>query len=390
MTVAGNEYTPAPRFAFYLRSVFDLKDPERQMEITAEDCALLNPNTGVCPVLRSPMDLRTARRMYTRVPVLHSDVTSADRSSWGFRGLLMYMMNTGSEEFRTADQLVSEGYRQAGADFIKGDACYVPLYEGKMIHQFDHRFGTYQGQSEAQRNQGKLPESTLTQHQDPEYRATPNYWVREESVQTRLDGKWNERWLLVWRDITSPVTARTTIATIVPVVGAGDTLPVALLDADAGLAACFLANLCSYALDYAARQKVAGNHLRFSYFQQLPIVPRETYMRPATWAPESSLREWVLERVLQLVYTSLDVAGFAEACGCSGTPFTWDAERRFHLRAELDAAFCHLYGLEREEVEHVMDSFRIVREREEAAFGEYRTKRLVVAEYVRLAENSVE
>ena len=46
------------------------------------------------------------------------------------------------------------------------------------------------------------------------------------------------------------------------------------------------------------------------------------------------------------------------------------------IRAELDAAYFHLYGLERDEVEHVMDSFDALRRREEKPqnFGEFRTK----------------
>ena len=49
------------------------------------------------------------------------------------------------------------------------------------------------------------------------------------------------------------------------------------------------------------------------------------------------------------------------------------------IRAELDAAYFHLYGLERDEVEHVMDSFdRQAREEEPQNFGEFRTKRLIL------------
>ena len=31
---------------------------------------------------------------------------------------------------------------------------------------------------------------------------------------------------------------------------------------------------------------------------------------------------------------------------CDGAPFVWDEERRFKIRAELDAAFFHLYGVD--------------------------------------------
>ena len=55
------------------------------------------------------------------------------------------------------------------------------------------------------------------------------------------------------------------------------------------------------------------------------------------------------------------------------------------LRADLDAAFLHVYGLTRPEAEHVLDSFAVVRKYEERDHGEYRTRRLVLESYDRIA-----
>jgi hypothetical protein len=77
---------------------------------------------------------------------------------------------------------------------------------------------------------------------------------------------------------------------------------------------------------------------------------------------------------------------FARDHGYEGPPFRWDAERRALLRAELDAAFFHLYGLERDDVDYVMDTFWVVRDRDVKAHGEYRTKRLILEIYDELAE----
>jgi hypothetical protein len=79
------------------------------------------------------------------------------------------------------------------------------------------------------------------------------------------------------------------------------------------------------------------------------------------------------------------MAAFARDLDCDGPPFVWDLERRATLRAELDAAFFHIYGLNREEVDHVMDTFPIVRRKDESAHGEYRTKRLVLEKYDEMA-----
>ncbi|MGC9332646.1 MAG: hypothetical protein ACP5JJ_00740, partial [Anaerolineae bacterium] len=67
-----------------------------------------------------------------------------------------------------------------------------------------------------------------------------------------------------------------------------------------------------------------------------------------------------------------------EGWGGGPAPFVWDEQRRARLRAELDALYAHLYGLTREELAYVLDTFPIVKRKDEAQYGEYRTKRMVL------------
>jgi len=88
-----------------------------------------------------------------------------------------------------------------------------------------------------------------------------------------------------------------------------------------------------------------------------------------------------------------------------GPPFKWDKERRFLLRCELDAAFFHLYlgtpeewqeqgspelrryfPTPREAVAYIMETFPIVKRKDEAKYGEYRTKRIILEIYDEMAE----
>ncbi len=50
---------------------------------------------------------------------------------------------------------------------------------------------------------------------------------------------------------------------------------------------------------------------------------------------------------------------------------------RFLLRCELDAAFYHLYGVERDDVDYIIKSFSIVKRKDEEKYSEYRTKRVI-------------
>ena len=48
---------------------------------------------------------------------------------------------------------------------------------------------------------------------------------------------------------------------------------------------------------------------------------------------------------------------------------------------ELDAAYLHLYSIERDDLDYIMETFPIVKRKDEAAHGEYRTKRVILEMY---------
>jgi hypothetical protein len=172
------------------------------------------------------------------------------------------------------------------------------------------------------------------------------------------------------------------IATALPVGGVGNNAPLMMLpDNLSPSGGLLVANLSSFAHDFAARFKVGGTHLNFFIVNQLPVLPPTTYSQPCSWQPSRVLSEWITPRVLELTYTAYDLRGFAEDCGYTGEPFRWDQERRFLLRCELDAAYFHLYGIGQEDVGYILDTFPIVRRNDEQAHGEYRTKRVILEIY---------
>jgi hypothetical protein len=190
-----------------------------------------------------------------------------------------------------------------------------------------------------------------------------------------------------WRDITNSTNERTLIATVVPLAATGDTfllmMPQVALQFGSLLPSC----LSSVIVDYAARWKIGGTHLKFHVFEQLPVLPPHTYSQSCHWAEGSgSLCDWLLPRVLELTCTAWDLQPFARDCGYDGPPFKWDEARRFLLRSELDAAYIHLYGIERNDVDYIMDTFPIVKRKDEAKYKEYRTKRVILEMYDAMAE----
>jgi len=124
---------------------------------------------------------------------------------------------------------------------------------------------------------------------------------------------------------------------------------------------CLLSNLNAAAFDYIARQKVGSVHLNFFIVEQLPTLTPETYADKCPWSKKETLEQWISERVLKLSCTAEDMIPLAKACGFKGSRgdgvHVWKEAERAVLRAELDAAFFHLYGVEREDAAYMLSTF---------------------------------
>ncbi|PZS30641.1 MAG: hypothetical protein DLM61_10290 [Pseudonocardiales bacterium] len=175
---------------------------------------------------------------------------------------------------------------------------------------------------------------------------------------------------------------RTLIAGVIPHAGVGHTYPLA--QSTSPLVPALYANLCAFVLDYVARQKMAGTHLTYGYFTQLPVLPPGSYDKDCPWDSNQRLDNWITSRVLELSYTTYDMTAFAADHGDKGPPFRWNEQRRFQLRAELDAAYFHLYGLPRDDVNYVMDTFRAFRHNGPDRFT--RTKNAILETYDAMAD----
>jgi hypothetical protein len=365
-------------FAFFLTNPNQLEDDRRRFSLSPTQIAALNPNTKTAPVFRSRFDAELTSLIYTRVPVLIDENKPRDSNPWSveFRQGL-FNMTSDSGLFRTAEQLDQDGWKRDGSDWVSGNSRMVPLYEAKLFHQYDHRWATYVGEES---RDIRLDEKIL-----PEKETEPRYWVPKSQVDDGYKSKgWSRGWIIAWRDVTNPTNERTLISAAIPAVGANHKAPFAFVYERPMLAATFLANLNSLVLDLVVRQKTNGG-LAFFVIKQLPILP------PAAYS-DADLN-FIVQRVVELSYTSQSMVPFARDLGYDRAPFAWDVERRALLRAELDAWYALAYGLSRDELLYVLDpkdvisndcpseTFRVLQKNEIAEYGEYLTQRLVLKAY---------
>jgi hypothetical protein len=380
LTACGQAATvKQANFAFGTRYMRDL--PARKFAMPPEEILLVNPNTGTTPVFRSRRDAEITIGIYRRIPVLWRD--DPLDNPWGLLFMAMFHMANDSGLFHTCDDLERVGWTLTGNIIERGDERMLPLYEAKMIRYFDHRLGTYKGQTEAQANVGTLPRPEPEEQDDPGFAVLPRYWVAEGNVEERLGDRWDLNWLLGWRDIARSTDDRTMICAVMPRTAVGHVLPLALPTRDADLlCACW----SSFVLDYVVRQKIAGTHMTYFNVKQLPVPRPHAFSSPAPWNGDDALGAWVRARVLELSYTTYDMAPFADDLGDEGPPFRWHEERRFAMRAELDAAFFHLYGIVRDDVDYIMETFPVVKRRDIDRRGSFHTKELILQVYDAMAE----
>jgi hypothetical protein len=395
LTVLGHPNPNAKtHFVFFAHDVSDLHNGERQVWLSHDDIADINPLSGTPPQFRSPCDLYLTKHIHSRSVILCPESAT---DSWSIKPKLMFMMNASLTAHRTAEELEAAGGKLLGNRFEGSNGRWLPFYEGKMVGMFDHRAASilFNPSNRVRRNQ---PEPlTAEQHNDPHFAAIPMFWLPLSEVQNRCGGE--PRWLVAVKDVTSATNERTVIGAILPQAALTDSVPWLADVAPAASAGCLLATLNSFAVDFIARQKVSGLHLRGHYLNQLPVLLPCRFDELCPWARRQTLRDWLLPRILELTYTAWDLKPFAHDCGYDGPPFRWDEERRFLLRCELDAAFFHLYlGPEdewrrqpedlirafptpRDAVAYIMDTFPIVKRKDEAAHGEYRTKCVIMQSY---------
>lgn len=389
--VGANLQVGATRFLFQGKALAELADVDRVFTLSPEDIALVNPNTKTCPIFRSRRDAEITKAIYGRVSVLMRDAVEDEPAynPWRIRFLAMFHMANDSHLFKTKVELEQEGYSLDGNRFLRGAECYLPLYEAKMIYQYNHRHGDFSDASEGERAH-VLPTIPAERLADPTYLTLPYYWTLKSSVSELLNEKgWSSDWLLGWREVTDArASARTLIASVIPKAGVNNKFLLMLPDASARHCAALLGNLSALVCDYVARQKVGGLALNYFTMRQIPVIAPENYR-------DADL-DFIASRVLELTYTAVDMEGWARDLGFEGRPFKFNSERRACLRAELDAYYARLYGLDREELSFVLDpqsvkpgypseTFSVLKRMEQKEFnGDFRTQRLVLEAWDRL------
>jgi hypothetical protein len=289
-----------------------------------------------------------------------------------------------AELFHSPEQLQRMGFQLEGNRWKKGKQIFLPLYEAKMIQAYDHRAASVVIQAGNWVRQGQTEETSLVDHQNPEFVVLPRWWVEDTEV-VRVMKANSKHGFLGFKDITSPTNHRTMIAAAIPKAAVTNHFPLIVTTSSARLENCLLANLNAFVLDYVARQKIGGVTLNFFIVEQLPIFPPDHYRQACPWDKRQTLEAWISERVLKLTCTANDMRPLADAAGFSPPVRKWNPSERADLTSELDAAFFLLYGISKEDMDYILTTFSAIKKENQFFAGVKSHSQAILKAYERLS-----
>ena len=219
----------------------------------------------------------------------------------------------------------------------------LPLYEGKMIHQYNHAWGR------------------------------PKYWINESQGRQALIGKRGndngqrlpyQYYRLSIRALARNTDSRTAIATIIAPQNFQN-YKIINTNIDNVESEIYLTSIFnSFVFDWILRQKV-NTDVTLSILNQMP-VPRLDSASP-DFLP-------IVQAVAKLICTTPEFDELAVSAGLHGSiDGVSDEASRAALRAELDGRVAHLYGLSESEFTLILGTFPLVAQPvKDAALAAYR------------------
>jgi len=367
----------------------DLKEkikrlPDNHILIPLEknDFELFNPNTLTSPSFRVKKAAGLLRNIYHQSPILikreleNGDIIS---NPWKISIKTLFHMSDDSGLFFTEKMLKNLKAQPLNNNCLGGiwkdtsNNKYYPLYEGRMIWHYNHRFNSMSFAKKGKKRKAKSIVTSLNNYKNPWFFAKPNYWIKEENLNERVPDNYNNNWFLGFREITGATNERTFISTILPRTAIGHKIIILISELNVEDKCVLLSNINSIVFDYIVRQKISGTSISLYMLEQLPIFPPEKYNK--------NLKSLIVSRVIELVYTAHDLDGFAKDLKIQNEPYEWDSERRERIQADLDGIYAHLYKINKQDLEYILDTFKTLKRKEFDKFNEYRTRRLILEAY---------
>lgn len=327
--------TETIRTAFMHRDLNDWAEAERHViPYERQQVERFSPKSRALLEIRTRRDLEVLEKIYSNSVLLGDD----GPDGWGIKYAQGdFNMTSDSKLFPPRPEWEAKGYkpdeygRWIGPD---GDVA-LPLYEGRMIGQFDF--------SQKGWVSGKGRSAVWREIPWEEKVVEPQYLMGEATAYAERQSVGSPKIAIM--DICSATNMRTMYAAFLMHAPCGHSAPVMAVRGSRFLETLAFLTLCnSLAYDAQLRAKIGGLHLTWHYLDETAAPPFSTTSLPALWDASACLSmpatcfapEWLRLRAVQPPTRTVPWRRLWAI-----TP-----HERLRLRCLLDAIVAELYGLD--------------------------------------------
>lgn len=292
----------ATDFVFFATATQQLSDDRRHFTLSADDIALINPNTRTCPVFRSQKDAKLTKKIYNRVPVLIDEALGDQSNPWGIKFLRMFDMTNDSHLMSTA--------KEDGLELV---------WEAKMTGFWDHRDSDIEMNYGNTTRQAQTRQITNQEHRDATRQPAGQFWTSPRHAEERIPDHWRYDWIFCFKRVTAATNWRTLVPCVVPRGPISYTLYCLFTHEEyvrTGLASVLYGALGSLVVDYCLRHKTGQ--------PSLPLWCPEQVAIPGPSSITNEAVSFISPRIASLVVTADDVACFSLDTGNPDVTPSWD------------------------------------------------------------------
>ena len=288
---------------------------------------LLNPETGMIPNIKDNKELEFLCRIHSSNPTFGAVYNESHF------GRLVHLTNH-------SQYIVNEE--------LPG---YLPIYEGKFIELYTGKYATFSGMENIEKYRNKATARPIDDIAGTEYPES-RYFIETEKW-SNISKRFKESFIVVWRSLTSATNRRTMLATVLPLIPTCQSIQMLQLDDDERMLHV-LALFNSIIFDYIVRLKMAGLDLTQTIIKQIPVPNEENYAKLVEInGSEVTINQHILWRLNALYKDDTRVSHLFKKYDGKFI----ENENRKQIIAELDILVGLLYGLNKEEVREIANTF---------------------------------
>lgn len=366
---------PETRFALYvarkagpteeLHAAFLVDGPESLLQAMREPVLIplrtvyeQSPKALAVPETTSSLELPVTRKLYAAWPAFGDQTAGPPRRHY------QRELDMGNDRDLFGD--ASEG---------------LPVFEGRMVDQYDYRAKAYRS------GRGRAAVWEELPFGSPEKAIIPQWRLPRENVPSKL-GDRVDRYRIGFCDVATPTAPRSLVAALIPPgVICGHKVPTIRFPEGWEWAyMVWLAAANSLCMDFLVRKKISLT-MSLTVVDSLPF-PRLEKSQPTT--------RRLVDIALRLCCTGPEMAGYWNTMAHDGwceqvppdsiPPGICTEASRAQARASVDAIVARdVYGIDRQELAFIIDAFDPLRRHEERSCGEFVTRRLVLEAFDSLA-----